>query len=81
MATPPKKIFDGQTELFERRPDGKSHWSDRARLVSVQFSRLVDDFWNHHVETEGVVNNRDMQSLLVEVIQDNYLSRQCLCKL
>ena len=80
MATPPKKNF-GQTGLFERRPDGKSHWNDRARLVSVQFSKLVDDFWNHHVEEAGVVNNRDMQSLLVEVILDNYLSRQCLCKL
>jgi hypothetical protein len=58
-----------KTELFHRRKNGGSHWTDRGTDVCKRYAEVVQKFIAE-IEEEGLVDLRDLQTLMKAGIDD-----------
>ena len=58
-----------KTELFHRRKNGGSRWTERGTQICKRYSEVVRNFIAQ-IEEEGAVDLRDLQTLLKSGIDD-----------
>ena len=58
-----------KTELFHRRKNGGSRWTERGTEIVKRYAEVVRDFVGA-IEEEGLVDLRDLQTLMKAGIDD-----------
>ncbi len=58
-----------KTELFHRRKNGGSRWTERGTEIVKRYSEVVQKFIAE-IEEEGAVDLRDLQTLMKSGIDD-----------